>query len=926
MGLVPPLALILLFACTSDDSKESIENGLDRIEITDFKILDNTKDGITLETRVYVESDDNIEITDHGVYLLKDEDYFDKVSLGGLEELIFTTTVGSGLTKGESYSVFPYIFAKNTFFYGDTLDFDSRAEIDFEILEITPLRGFVNDTIMVAGRSLCLGTETNKNTLFLEENPQTMLFESDSLLKFLIEPNIRNYKNKIFLESCGIKREYEGVFEIIPFEIDSLHPKEAFVTEEVALYGDFFEDKVTEIWINDTQVDIQDFSSSKTKLVFNVPEGLPSGNLDFTFKMLDSTIIKEGFFQSTTPYVDSIDKTATGFLDTLTVKGNYFIQPNNGISIKIGDEEHHTYTATKEEIKIVLDRYFEVDNPTLELTIGDFEYTRGLRMLPPEILFIEEKDYHINESSLLFKTKYFLPTLDNLTIGGLVVDYPSPGVPDVAPDGTIIVDPSKWLIRYYEKFQFDENGQIPIEIKTYYGEDKKAYRVLPPTIDSVEPSSFFAGEEFEINGIDLGHEEVATVFLDGQPLDNDEISLWNNGVLFSNTADYTVGVHQIKIRTGSQESNPISFEILPIEADPFGNLSGTRLDIFTVMGNNLDRGYYYFSANGEEMDIMNGLNTVSQSRLSDRASIRFRFDQLLTESSQTIAFHYAGERKELGTINAIEPFAVIEDYQMLDQYDAYNTNYNAHFEYNNRLYLLNFGGIYEFDLSTRNWSVYEEDMPQLPFGIARYQPSIDGDKLYLIYDMGFQVYDMVGKTWSRIDFELDDSVSVTRGVVLGGTAYLVSSSNQFIRYDLGDKSTIIEELPTRFRVSSDELIKINDGIYIDLAYENIFKYDLGSGNWTDLGKPSGKYGYDGNLYEYNGILYYSGGREGEIFYGFSSFDPNIGRWTEKVPLPIRVYNHAVIGSGQYLYFLLGGRKFGGIHTGLFQYNIDLDPN
>jgi hypothetical protein len=114
---------------------------------------------------------------------------------------------------------------------------------------------------------------------------------------------------------------------------------------------------------------------------------------------------------------------------------------------------------------------------------------------------------------------------------------------------------------------------------------------------------------------------------------------------------------------------------------------------------------------------------------------------------------------------------------------------------------------------------------------------------------------------------------------------------------------------------------------LNVQNNNIIAYDVAADSWSNLGYPTSfKYKFDTNLYVHNNILYLSGGRgNGLEFHELFALDLSGNTWTEKTYLPSKLTNHAVFGSGDQLYFLLGGGQYGYNNQYLFIYDINQDP-
>lgn len=697
-------------------------------------------------------------------------------------------------------------------------------------------------------------------------------------------------------ESCGIQKEWVNNYKLKEPIIDSISPIEAYPGQRTTIYGKNLHSNFSKFWIENNEIEIED-GNFIDRLSFTVPSGLPSGKLNVKLDVLGQILEEQELYQSTTPTVTSLDKYETGFMDTLAIKGTYFTQPNTDIEVSIGDVPQTILESGPDEIKFVINRYFDAVTPKLKLTIGNFEHTETLNMLPPQIVELDKDQYHILNEEILLKTKYFIPRVENLLLGGLEIEYANrPST--VEESGIIRVKTSDWLARNYIDFFLDENGNIPIEISSPYGSAKTAYKIFPPEIYGFDQQRYYHNQQIRVEGLDFGHPGFSQIFIDDIAVEQAEI--YNSTANIIVPKDLLAGNHNLKIVTGQQESNEVSFEIESVTANGLNKTSGTRKDVFSISGSNLgEQGTYSILANGVECDLV--------SRSESLVEFRFPFEFLL-EPEQEIVFQYGFLETPMGIINAVEPYEIYEGHEFpYNMYD-FRSTYNNHFEYDGRLFLINQKGIYEYHLEQNNWSIFEAEMPNLPFSISRVQPSVAGDKMYVYMDNGFQVYDMLAKTWEFISFDLGPDVFAGRGVVLDTQGYLLTSNQMYI-VDLETKEVLnIMNTPFEIRSGSDEVFQLNGRIYFDSINTSIYTFNNSTQQWQSIGSPTGdyKFSYQVTLYEYNNILYYSGGDYGALSNYMFAYDFSTQTWSEKTPMPIRVSNHVMIQRDGYLYFGLGG--------------------
>ncbi len=931
--LLTSFILILVLACVTEEETVDTLNKLDKIDITSFKIVNNTEFGISTKTELRIESTQSIVVSDHGVILQKNGSFYDKISLGALKEKTFELQVNSGLAKGESYTIFPFIFAKNTFFYGDTLTFVSKVENNFSINKISPLNGFINDTILITGKNFCTSSETNKNLFHLGEAIQKVIFESDSLIKVVVLPNVSTSKLPIKVTTCGKVNEDKKFFVLDSPVLDSISPSERYVGESVLFYGKNILSYISKVWIGDFELAIDDIQEIN-KLQVKVTKDFPSGLLDVKIQVLDQIIEKKAFYQSTTPVIRELNKRKTGFLDTLIVKGDYFKQRNEPLEVFIGNTKQQILSSSKTEIKIIIDSYFEEENPKLVLKTGSFELSEDITMLPPEIISFDKEKYHLYDEEIKIKTKYFLGYNDNVKIGEVHTSDRSYKFEPVASDGILTLLLTPWLeavYNRYPKFVFDKVGELKLSLTTAYGSTEKNFKVFKPFIEGLSDNTYFHNSSISINGLDFGYDKVTQVFIDNVEIVNPYNSSYtvsNKNIVFRIPSTLKPGTHTVKVVTGGQISNEVQFELSSISATNISSNSGTRKDIFTIFGTNLDKlSSYGFMANGFACTKLNAS--------SNRVDIILPYNNPLQQETEILLL-YGDQITKVGTVNGIEPYENFENYEHPNNLGKFSSS----FEYNGKLYGIGYNGIYEFNTSSERWTTYETNMINISNYIFNdHNISVVGDNIYLAYSNNFLIYNMQTKLWSVKELNIQNGLFMHRGVISGDYAYLLmkraeNTSNMMLyKYDLTNNEYSLTNQPNLKNllgaVAVTKLFEKNGKLYLDVLDDQIMVYDVNSGLWENIGFPVGKgtFHYDNNLYVYNNVLYFSGGRWGQYPEQFMyAYNLNTKRWSEKTPMLLKLMDHTLYGEGNYLYISMGAGEFGYDNKEMIRYTITTDPH
>ncbi len=918
---------IILSGCSKDeDSDKSTEPKF--ANFSSFEIIDNNDDLFQTETLLSSGENGIPTITNHGVELFFENKLIQRFDNGTLQNTSFINSIASYMSKGFTYTVRPFVVYNGKEYFGEFISFQSNLNIEIEIDNISPLTGFATDTVIVTGRNFCLPNNGAGNSLFLGGVYQKIISQSDSIIQAVISPIAEISTSKFSLESCRVLNSSDFEFVYDPPQLDSISSKEYYVGEKSRVYCKNLHPLHTKVWLNDIEVEVNKDRDSIIDLEFFIPKNLPPGKLDFKMEVIDRIVELKEAFQSTSPEITDIDKLSTGFLDTITIKGNYLVQPNSSTKITIGEREQTIVSASANEIKVLINQYFEESQPKLKYLSGEFKIERDIQMLPPEIISVDKTQYHLQDETVKVKTRYFLGTRSNITVAGqsLYLHTPFDGVD---AEGNINLSLEDWLeITYSPEFQFIEDGKLQISISTAYGEATRNIAIIPPTIETLNEEDFYYGERLIIQGKDFGynrgHTKVSDIYI------NDEIVPYsgNSNYSFRNQEIYLpipnmaqIGKNILKIVTGGQTSNEIEFNVIEVIPEQLSVTSGTRKDIFEIVGQNLTGQVY---ANGAYCQIIE----------SSESSMKFQLPYYnLLDAPSNITLTYGPHTYDVGTINGIEPYSLVQNYQPIDIFFGFTS-----FEYMGEFYMVTYQGIFKLNLGSGSWELIESNMGDvLSNGEKRRKGSFSNGKLYFPSEKSFQVYDLTEKRWiDDIDLNISDELDIWYSSVNDGVAYVISRTNsfRFYAYNLSTDEIIDLSQPKHFPNGIPNIFAIvnnfksfNNRLYLEL-YGTIQMFDINENTWTDLGHPSRESNRQWtNIYEYDNILYFSGGllSASTTFYDLHAYDLNSRQWSEKTYLPSMLSQHAVYGQNNKLYFFSGDGEFRYDNLKMFEYDIAQDP-
>ncbi|RKN05422.1 hypothetical protein D7036_10590, partial [Aquimarina sp. BL5] len=600
------ILLTFLFAglFVSCDEDENQINFLD-LKISSFEIIDNNENGIYTTTNIFPSNVEAYNINDHGVIWMKNGSVVDRLNLGDLQQNSFEANFATSLIKGERYSVFPYLVSEYGYTYGDTLSFVSNVDVNVLITELTPRNGFIRDTVTIKGENFCSASFNSSNRLLLDDTYHNVIFESDSLIRAVIYPYLTSSEASPSLKSCGIITDIEGKFSVNPPVLDSITSKNLYVGEELVVYGENIHHNISKVWLEGVETELI-VTDSITQIKARVPENLPAGKLDFKLQVLDKIIERTDFYQSTTPVIEEISPRNTGFLDTLTIRGKFLDQQSDILEVVIGDRTQNIISQSDEEIKVIIDQLFSVDNPELVLNTGTFSLSEPITMLPPEIIGFDKEKYHL-DGEIIIQTKYYLGNRSTAKIGSIIADTES-AYTQIDNDGTFKVDLKKWLdvSDLFPDYIIKNSGLMEVFIETNYGTSSKDFLIYAPEITKINQTAFFHASSIALEGTDFGYNKgyagVAEIYVDDILVENPGNSSY---FLYNYTAQIPVsntlypGNHKIKIITGGQESNQVEFTIKSLTINSLSPTAGTRKNVYSIEGDNLEyRLSYRIKANG----------------------------------------------------------------------------------------------------------------------------------------------------------------------------------------------------------------------------------------------------------------------------------------------------------------------------------------
>jgi hypothetical protein len=906
---------ILLLSCESNETIETEKNPT--AAITSYSILENNNTFIKTKTDLEFSDPQSNFLEEHGVYWYKNSGSKGKINLGSLQKNQFSADISQGLLKDSIYKTYPFIKFQNKYFYGDTITFKSLFTSMVKIDKVFPLKGFINDTINIEGKNFC--TEDFRNTIMFGSFSQlNIISESDTLIKAIIPSNLKESELSLSLITCNTTTQTEDKFTINEPLLDSISSGEKFIGDVLTIYGKNIHTSISEVWLENIKTELVYNNNSVDSVSIKIPKKLSVGKVALKMKVIDRIIEKLNYFETTTPYIESLLPQSVGFLDTLTIKGNYFLQKNSNLKVYVGNSLQKIVGLKKDEIKIFIDRYFYDTNPKVKLEFTDFTLEEPVQILPPTIKGFNKETYHLNETDFTIKTESFLD--DDIEIGGRPKTFGVKSEVDLL--GNVNLSLNSWLnINSYSwNYNLTAFGSLEIKITTPFGEDSKLVKIHKPEITSVNKEEFQYNDHIILTGNNFAYRSFTKVFIDDEEVPfqaNSAYKLTNSKIEFPLSINTTAGKHKLYVITAGQKSNEIEYSIKKTEVFSISSNTGTRRDLYEIRGKNLRKlnitadDFYVFQINEED----------------EKVTFRLPYFNKLKPNFNITAS--SGDQKfDLGTFNGIESF---DFYEKVYEDDVRYYKTHVSFSDDENWYYCNNDAVYKFSMNKMKWEMFDNNPP--PFGYV-----VFGEKTYVSLENGVAKFPIIGnniiyfydtntKIWSESTLT---NFSIKNGVIIGDYFYVIEyQSNEFYKVNLIDNSVQKINKPSNLNLVYENITYGDDKIFINPFQGSGYYFDIKTNNWVNMGRPRDFYGTYNNvsLKYYNGSLYFSGGfTDGGVEHRLYEYNISANFWSEKTPMLQKLMNHVTFIKDDKMYFSLGINENNTGNPYVQVYEINKDPH
>lgn len=906
------IIMTLLFSCSENNEKDE-ELPINSKKIVDFSISQE-KNQIKTLTKLNVHKS---KITNHGIIWYKKKSKKFRKNLGNLEANKFETFINSNLIKDSIYKTYSFIEIDGKEVYGDTLEFKSKVTTEIKIINFHPKKGFIGDTISILGKNFC-NNDDFTNRIFLDKKGYLgakITFESDSLIKFILPADLKKSKLYFDVESCDMSKATKDAFYVNTPVIDSIEKGEKYVGDKLTIYGKNIHPSISEVWLGKKKADvIYEVTNPANSVTVEIPSGLSKGKIDFKIKVIDKEVIKKKYFNSTTPYINQVQPSNIGFLDTLKIKGKYLIQKKiNHPIVKIGGVKQKIITYDKDSLSVVLDTYFFNNNPKLTIEVLDFIDTVNIGILPPKILKFNKKVYNLTDT-LVINTKSFINS-NNLYIGEK--EKPFRGFFNISSNGKVKISLNEWLDigSYSHNYIMKDGGKVKVKLKNPYGNHSMDIKIHPPVIKSIDKDSYTYGDFIKLTGSNFAYSKFNKIYIDGKLVKNPHNSSYkvgNDKIMFELIQNTKPGEHSLYVEVAGQKSNVVKYRIRETKINSVSKKTGTRRDIYKIYGSNLKRIKVY--ANGSLCEIIKSID--------NELTFKFPHDLELLPNTKVTA-KLGDQEFDIGNFSCLEPHKLISGSAKSVDY------FGRHVSFSNSKYWFytNINGVFSFNFQSKKWEVYDKKQPPFKtplFGERQYVSIID-EKAFFPYGKSLFIYDILNKTWSEKKLK----INVKNGVVYNNNIYIIRyEDNELYQYNI--ETHLYKKIvkPQGLKFLYEDITFGDKKIFINPWQSNMYYFDIVNGNFKNIGRPrnlTSTY-YKVALRYKNGKLYFFGGltavgKEHRVY----EYSIKNESWKEKTPMLMKAQDLSVCEKDGIFYLGLGRKGYGYTNEDTNIYFLNKDP-
>ncbi len=342
------LYLSLLLACAEDESATMTYPLIQTGEVTQITVAGATFNAKVVHPGSEVVLDQGFVWSKVNMLPTIGEGY--KKSASPDAEGFLVATINSSLQDSIQYAVRAYILTENYISYGNQIVFKSLGSMAPVIESFTPEIASWEDTVILLGNNFSFKEEDQQVKFGKYE--ATLLSSHDTSVTVLVPTYLDTASTRISISVLGNVSYSQKNFTLSPPIINKVTPNEGIHRTMVEITGKYFFPERTIVFFNNIQAKI--LAVNDAVITVQVPEGLPSGEIQLSANVLGQVTQASQPFISLTPIIKSFYPKTGTFLDTLTVLGNNFGNSIEDVAVNFGFTKATVVSITKDELKVLV--------------------------------------------------------------------------------------------------------------------------------------------------------------------------------------------------------------------------------------------------------------------------------------------------------------------------------------------------------------------------------------------------------------------------------------------------------------------------------------------------------------------------------------------------------------------------------------------
>jgi hypothetical protein len=413
MSLV--FALLILSGCED----EPVPRDYPRVKT--LEVTNITGNGATFVAEVTHEG--TVPITEHGfTWALSSPDITrdEIVNLGSFSgKGRFEAEIGTTLGEGTAYEVCAFIKAGEYTVYGDKVKFMSLGSGAPEITDFMPKSAGWGDTVTILGQKFSYLNITNK--ILIEECICWPFYASDTLLKFILLPEVVKPENSLSVSILGNVASTPGKLILIPPEAYGFSPRSGHWGDTITVTGRYLSGLGRQfydgMWLNGNLkcmmvMKTGDFAS------FVIPGQLNALGSSVTLSYSSFIFSFPDTLKLLPPQADSISPCEGTWGTAVTLYGRF-----NNITLMnrvlFGDKQAQIIYSSYNSIVVKVPDNLTDYESTIRYTSGSFtsDFAQSFTMKEPEIIDFEPKQGYVG-NLVTVRGRYFKKNATTVEIGG----------------------------------------------------------------------------------------------------------------------------------------------------------------------------------------------------------------------------------------------------------------------------------------------------------------------------------------------------------------------------------------------------------------------------------------------------------------------------------------------------------------------------